>query len=133
MKRPGFFARQFFDHGMPAGGDPHLAVGGETRARIAVLRRHLRQRGGDIQFRDRRRRGANSLRMIGRFLADFGEDALLDFENLLFRREHLALVFLQLRRGEALGVHQRLFALVIGRREVHDSPSRSRCNNRKRC
>ena len=40
-------------------------------------------------------------------------------EDLVFGVEHLALVILQLRRGEALGVGQRLLALVIGGRQVH--------------
>ena len=62
--------------------------------------------------------GADALRLLGGLLANFGEDPLLDLENLLFGGEHFALVLLQLGRGEALGVDQRLLALVIGGREV---------------
>ena len=46
------------------------------------------------------------------------KSSLLERQNLLLGVEHLALVVLQLRRGEALGVDQRLLAFVIGGREV---------------
>ena len=46
------------------------------------------------------------------------EQLLLERQDLLLGVEHLALVVLQLRRGEALGVGQRLLALVVGRRQV---------------
>ena len=61
-------------------------VVGKLRARVAVFRRDLRERGGDIQFRDGGGGGANALRMVGGLLPDFAEDALLDFEDLLFGR-----------------------------------------------
>ena len=119
MKRPASsLPRQPFDHGMAAAGDVHFAGVAKLRARIAVLGRHLGERGGDIQLRDRGRRGANALRLLRRLLPDFGEDALLDFEDLLFGGQNLALVFLQLRRGEALRVDQGLLAFVIGGGEV---------------
>ncbi len=51
-------------------------------------------------------------------LRTLGEQLLFKREDLVFGVEHFALVILQLRRGEALGVGQGLLALVIGRREV---------------
>ncbi len=47
------------------------------------------------------------------------EHLALDFEDLFFGFEDLDFQFLQFGRGEALGVHQSLFALVIGRRQMH--------------
>ncbi len=114
----GFFARQFLDDGVAAGDDPHLASGRELRTGVAVFGGHLSEAGGDVEFRNSGRGGADALGMIGRLLADFAEDALLDFEDLLFGREHLDFVFLQLGRGEALGVDEGLLALVIGGRVV---------------
>ncbi len=110
--------RNLLDHRMPAGRDAHLAIGRKRRPRVAVLRRHLGQRRRDIQFRDGRRRGFDPLRMARGQLPHFREDPLLQREDLLFGVQHLALVILQLRRGEALRVHQRLLALVIRRREM---------------
>ena len=51
-------------------------------------------------------------------LPHVGEQLLLQREDLLLGVQHLALVVLQLRRGEALGVGQRLLALVVGRRQM---------------
>jgi hypothetical protein len=67
---------------------------------------------------DGARRGANSLRLRGGALADIGEQFAFQRQDLLFGVEHLALVIFQLGRGEALGVGQRLLALVIGGREM---------------
>ena len=46
--------------------------------------------------------------------AQLGEEAALDLDDLLLRVEDLGLVLLQLGRGEALGIDQRLLALVVG-------------------
>src|SRR5262249_711200 len=50
--------------------------------------------------------------------AQFCEESSLDLDDLLLRIENLGLILLQFGSGEALSVHQRLFALVIGGREV---------------
>ena len=91
----------------------------KLRAGIPALRRHLRQRRRDIQFRDRGGRGANPLGFPGRLLADFRKKMRFSILEIFSSAiQHLALVFLEFRRSEALGVHQRLLAFVIGRRQV---------------
>src|SRR4029077_551963 len=47
-----------------------------------------------------------------------GKQTPLDFDNLLLGIENLGLILFQLRSREALGIHQRLFAFVVGGREV---------------
>ncbi len=119
MKRPASCSASFSITGWrPA--TMRISPSSENRGRvIAVLRGDLRQRGGDVEFGDgaRRWRGcaAPARRRAGarRRRARFSS-----VEDLLFGVEDFALVVLQLRRGEALGVDQRLLALVIGRREV---------------
>ncbi len=130
----GFFARELFDDRMAARLYAHfagfLAFDAETRPSVAVLGGNLRQRGRHIEFGHGCCGGANPLRMIGGLLADFAEDALLDLQNFFVGGQHLALVFLELGRGESLSVDQRLFAFVIGGRRDAGSPSKSRCNSR---
>ena len=115
----GIVLRQALDHRMAAGHDAHFAVVGKARARVAILRGHLRQRRGHVQFGDGRRGGSDALRMRGGELAHFGEELLFERQDFLLGIQHLALVVLQLRRGEALGIDQRLLAFVIGGRQVH--------------
>ncbi len=67
-----------------------------------------------------------SARRLSKISRSMREDAFLGFQDFGFQ-------FLQFRRGEALGVDQRLLALVIGGREVHDWLWRFRCNSRRRC
>src|SRR5580698_2212445 len=88
------------------------------RAAIAILGRHIPQRGGDIQLRHRRGRRADALRLRRGALAYAGEQLPFEREDLVFGVEHLTFVVLQLRRSEALGVGQGLLALVIGRRQM---------------
>ena len=114
----GLLVGEPLDHRMAARHDAHLAVVGKRRPLVAILGGHLRQRGGDIQLGDGGGGGANALRLRGGALADIGEQFLLQRQNLLFGIQHLALVVLQLGRGEALGVGQRLLAFVIGGRQV---------------
>ncbi len=97
---------------------PPAPSGANLGPYIPVLRTHLRQSGRHVQFRDRTRRRPNPLRVIGGLLAGFVEDPLLDFENLLIGRQHLAFVLFQLSGGESLRVYQCLFTFVIGRREM---------------
>src|ERR1700756_2840554 len=46
--------------------------------------------------------------------SQLGKEAALDLDGALVRGEHAGLVVLQLRRGEALGIDECLFALVVG-------------------
>ena len=47
-----------------------------------------------------------------------GKQTALDFDDLLLRVENLRLILLQFGSRKALGIHQRLLALVIGGREM---------------
>ena len=96
--------------------DFKLSAVAEFRPGVVPGAGELGEGGEDVELRQRRGGGAEA-RGSGRHLpAHLGEELPLEFGDLLFRREHLALVLLELRRGEALGVHQRLLALVVGRR-----------------
>ena len=65
------------------------------------------------------RGGAAQPRRLLRYpAAQFDEQAPLDLRDALVGSQDLALVFLELRRGEAFGIHQRLLALEIGGRQV---------------
>ena len=103
---------------MPPRHDPHLARLRKRRPAVVVFRRHLRQRRRHVQFRDGPSRRSNRLRMPRRALSHVCEQILFERQDLVFRVQHLALVILQLRRGEPLRIRQRLLALVIRRRQV---------------
>ncbi len=118
MKRPASSPASFSMTGWRPAHDAHLAGLGERRARVAVFGGDLGERAGDVEFGDGGGGGADPAGVGGGGLADFGEDLLFEFEDLLFGGEDLALVFLQFGSGEALGVDQRLFALVIGGSEM---------------
>ena len=98
--------------------DAHRAVFGKRRPRVAVSGSHLRQRSRHVQFRNRRCRRPNPLGMFGREHPHFREQLPFERENLFLGIQDFALVVFQLRRRESLGIHQRLFALVIRRRQV---------------
>ena len=112
----GFFFRQFLDHRMASGDNPYLARIGKARPHVAIFSRHLSQRAGNIQLRDCRRGLPDARRVLGGEQAQLLEDLALQREHLVFSVQNFAFQFLQLRRGEALGVHQRLLTLVIRRR-----------------
>jgi hypothetical protein len=79
---------------MPSGHDAHLALVGKGRALVAILRRHLRQRGGDVELRDCRRRGSYALRLGRCALAHVREQLLFERQDFLFGIEHFALIIL---------------------------------------
>ena len=108
---------QLLDHRVASGRDAHFAQRRKARTRVAILRRNLRQRGGDVQFRNGRRRLANASGMAGRMDPQRAENLPLQRQDFILGVQHLALEFLQLRRGEALRPHQGLLALIIGRRQ----------------
>ena len=60
----------------------------------------------------------DALGLGGNGRTQLGKQPPLDFDNLLLRIQNLRLVFLQLRRGETLGIDQRLLAFVISGSEV---------------
>ena len=114
----GFLIGEAFDHRMASGHNAHFAVIGKRRAAIPILGRHLRQRSRKIEFGHRAGRGADALRLRGYALPHCDEQLFFQCQDLIFGVEHLALVVLQLGRGEALGIGQRLLAFVIGRRQM---------------
>ena len=69
------------------------------------------------RLRPRRRSCGGCGRRFENEFPQLGKDPLLNFDAAVVRGEDFAFVVLQLRRGEALGIDQRLFALVVGRRE----------------
>ncbi len=93
-------------------------LGNELRPRVAILGRDFRQGNGDIQFGDRRGSRLNPRRVSGAQGAKRLEDFALNRQHFLFGLQNLDFQLLQLRRGEAFGVDQRLFALIIGGRKV---------------
>ncbi len=103
---------------MAARQNAHVAVIGKCGPRVAVLRGHLRQGGGHVDFGHRSGGRANALRVRGGEFAHLGEQFFFQREDLVFGVEDLALVVLQLGRGEALGVDQSLLALVVGGGQV---------------
>ena len=71
------FLRELLNHRMPPRDHAHLAGFRKSRARVAIVRRHFRQRHRDVQFRDRRGRGFDSDGMRARHRAKFLEDLAL--------------------------------------------------------
>ena len=104
---------------MASGGDAQLACIGELRPHVAILRRNLGERRPSGRARRRRRAVAGcASRAAPRRSRNSGEDLALELEDLLLGRQHLRFQLLQLGRGEALGVDQRLLAIVVRRRQV---------------
>ena len=86
--------------------------------RVAIFRGHLREGAGDIQFGDSGRGLPDSRGVSGGEQAQILKDLALQGQHLFFRVQNLAFQFLELRRGEAFGIHQRLLTLVIRGRVV---------------
>ena len=78
----------------------------------------MRERRQQIDFGDGQRGMADALGLGGDGGAKFGENAPLDVDDLVLGVEDLSFVFLQLRRGETLGVDEGLLALVISGSEM---------------
>ena len=74
----------------------------------------MRERQQQIDFGQCQRRLADAARLGGDGEAQLGEEAALDGHDLFLGVQHLGFVLFQLRRGKALGAHQRLLALVVG-------------------
>ena len=87
-----------------------------TRAHVAAQCGEMGEVGQQIGFSDGGGAAANAAGGFEDGLAQLDEDALFDFDGAVVRGENLALVLLELGSGEALGIDQRLLALVIGGR-----------------
>ena len=83
--------------------------------RISCGKRAVRERECRVKFSKRKRRLLYLNGLRGDFTEDVAEKPLLDRNRLLLRAEHLRLVFLELRRSEALARRKRLAANVVGR------------------
>ena len=112
----GFFFSQLFDHWMASGYDADLAGIGKCRPCISIFGSHLCQRAGDIQLRNGSGRLPDSRGVLGGEQSKFLKNLALQCQHFFFRVQNLAFEFLELRRGEPFGVHQRLLALVISGR-----------------
>ena len=87
----------------------------DHRPRVSCGKRAVckRERRVELSKRERRLLYLHGLR--GDFAEDVAEKPLLDRNRLLLRAEDLCLVFLELRRSEALARRKRLAANVVGR------------------
>ena len=90
----------------------------EPRPAVISQRRNVRQAAQDIHFRQGQRGLPDALSLGGNGGTQFGKQTALDFDNLLLGIENLGFILFQFGSREALGIHQRLLALVVGGREV---------------
>ncbi len=105
------------DHGVAAFQDfQQLSARFELRTAVVAPRRQVREREQQVDLRQRQRGLTNAARLGGDALAQFAKKTALHGGDLLLRVQDLGLMLLQLRRGEALGSHQRLLAFVVGGR-----------------
>ena len=94
----------------------HLRAVVELRTAVVAQGGKVREGEQYVNLSHGQRTLADAARLGGDGLAQLGEEAALDFDNLLFGVEHLGLVLLQLGRGEALGTDESLLALIVGGR-----------------
>ena len=85
----------------------------QRRTHVVVAHRRLAQRQEDVHHGHGIRRCGNLVRAIRYLAADLAEQRAFELLHPLTGVEHLALVLLQLRRDEPLGVHQRLPPHVV--------------------
>ena len=111
-------AQKLFDDRMAAADDEQLAGSVEFRARVAAVRGQLCERSEHVELRDGRGGAPQAPLACAAIPSAPRRKLALDFEDALVGGENFALVFLQLGRGEALGIHQRLLALVVRGREM---------------
>ena len=80
-------------------------LGGVVKLRAAVVAQRGKMGEGEqhVDFSQGQRALADAARFGGDGQAQLGEQAALDFDDLLLGVEDLGFVFLQLRGGEALG------------------------------
>ena len=90
----------------------------QLRPAVVAIRRQRCERREHVDLGQRQRGLPDAAGLGGDGGAQFGEEPPLDLDHLLLRVQHLGFVLLQLGRGEALGIDQRLLALVVGRRQV---------------
>src|SRR5262249_24926747 len=75
-------------------------------------------RGDRVQQRNRARHALNPPNLLGDLFAELGKELGLEFQNPLFRAEHLRLILLEFGGRISLRIDQRLLAFVIGRNSI---------------
>ena len=97
---------------MPTVFDVDHAVVGHLRADIAVAHRRNRQRDERVERLERQCRALNPRNLVREVVAHLGKQSLLQPHRLFVRAEHRFLDLVQLRRGVALAVGERLLARI---------------------
>src|SRR6266568_592659 len=95
-----FLTQKLFDDGVASADDKEFAG-------------QLCKSTQDVELRYRRGRAPKPRSLRGDPGTDVDEELALDFQDALVGGEDFAFVFLELRRGEPLGIDQRLFAFVV--------------------
>ena len=112
-----------FGTNVPSGQECRAPDAGRRRSAAPARRRiwagnsrvpgQVRQRRKHVELRKHSGSRLQPLRRRGRRLAQLDEQLVFQFLGLLVGREHFFLVLLQLRRDVALGVLDRLLAVII--------------------
>src|SRR6266446_6437886 len=108
-----FLTQKLFDDGVASANDEEFAGGVEFGPRIAAIGGQLCKSAQDVELRYRRGSAAKPRSLRGDPGTDVDKELALDFQDALVGGEDFAFVFLELRRGEPLGIDQRLFAFVV--------------------
>src|ERR1019366_8915572 len=90
----------------------------KPRPGVIPQRGNVCQAAEYIHFRQGQRRLPDALGLGGNGGTQLGKQTPLDFDNFLLGIENLGFVLFQFRSREALGIYQRLLALVLGGREM---------------
>ena len=85
----------------------------DIRGHVVVLYGQFRQRGQEVQLRDRPRVALDLAQTRGHFLPQFEEEGVFQFADLLLGTQDLLLVLFELRRDEPLRVTHGLLADVL--------------------
>src|SRR6266702_4596635 len=108
-----FLTQKLFDDGVASADDKEFAGGVEFGPRIAAIGGQLCKSTQDVELRYRRGRAPKPRSLRGDPGTNVDEELALDFQDALVGGEDFAFVFLELRRGEPLGIDQRLFAFIV--------------------
>ena len=106
-------AQQFFDHRMAPADDEKFASRVELGPRIAPIRSQFRKRSENIHLRDGRGSTPQTHRFARHGSTHIDKKLPFDLQDAFVGRQDLPLIFFQLGRSKPLGIHQRLFALVV--------------------
>ena len=110
--------RESLDHGMAGVGDEELVTLVHVRFRVVRDGGGFRQGRQDVECGQRAGRVLNPRRLRADAGSEPLEDLELALEDSFVGAEHLRLILLERRRGEALAARDRLLALVVSRHGV---------------